>query len=124
MRANVRINPVTLQCWEPKAGEGCEIAGVPGRDEPGIEVEMPLESEDGGLPTGRAKDTVKLEDGTEVSSPNFLTRFERPRLTRNRSADLCINYQLRITQHFRSSFFTPLRPSPLTPSKSPHSIRL
>ncbi|GAA5980267.1 hypothetical protein JCM5350_000892 [Sporobolomyces pararoseus] len=67
MRANVPINPISLQLWEPKAGEGCEIAGVPGRDEPGIEVEMPLESEDGGLPTGRAKDTVKLEDGTEIS---------------------------------------------------------
>ncbi|GAA6015058.1 hypothetical protein JCM11491_001644 [Sporobolomyces phaffii] len=68
MNARVPIHPVSLQIWEPPAGQGCEIAGVPGSDEPGIEIEMPLESTDGGgLVTGRAKDVVKLDDGTEVT---------------------------------------------------------
>lgn len=69
MSAKVPIHPISLQVWEPKEGEGCEIAGVPGKNEPGVEVEMPLEMEDGaeaGLVTGRTKDTVKLDDGSEV----------------------------------------------------------
>ncbi|GAA6050184.1 hypothetical protein JCM3770_000443 [Rhodotorula araucariae] len=71
MRARVPIDPSTLQLWEPAPGEGVEIAGVPGRDEPGIEVEMPLEQDDGsaagGLVTGRARDVVKLDAGGEVA---------------------------------------------------------
>ncbi|GAA5941667.1 hypothetical protein JCM1841_006921 [Sporobolomyces salmonicolor] len=71
MHARVPIDPVTLLPWEPEEGEGVEIAGVPGRDEPGIEIEMPLEfgnaSAKGGLVTGRAKDIVKLDDGSEVT---------------------------------------------------------
>ncbi|GAA5878598.1 hypothetical protein JCM16303_002137 [Sporobolomyces ruberrimus] len=71
MKANIPIDPVSLQVWEPATGQGCEIAGVPGTDEPGIEIEMPLEFEDergeGGLVTGRTKDVVKLEDGSEVT---------------------------------------------------------
>lgn len=85
LRARVPIDPWSLQPWEPTPGEGCEIAGVPGRDEAGIEVEMPLETGEGGgeagLVTGRAKDVVKLSDGSEVCSlPPFRT-FPRPALT-------------------------------------------
>ncbi|GAA6002413.1 hypothetical protein JCM10207_001107 [Rhodosporidiobolus poonsookiae] len=71
MRARVPVDPISLLPWEPKEGEGVEIAGVPGRDEPGIEVEMPLETGGGGaeagLVTGRPRDVVKLEDGSEVT---------------------------------------------------------
>lgn len=68
MRARVPIDPLTLQVWEPPAGQGVEIAGVPGRDEPGVMVEMPLDaaSGQGGLVTGNARDVVRLGDGTEV----------------------------------------------------------
>lgn len=68
MRARVPIDPLTLQVWEPPAGQGVEIAGVPGKDEPGVMVEMPLDAASGrgGLVTGSARDTVRLEDGTEV----------------------------------------------------------
>lgn len=72
MKANVPIDPISLQVWEPRnPGQGCEIAGVPGKDEPGIEIEMPLESNhqgSSGLVTSRVKDLVKLEDGKEVSN--------------------------------------------------------
>lgn len=72
MRARVPIDPYSLQLWEPAPGEGAEIAGVPGRDEPGIEIEMPLDGGDGstngGLVTGRPKDIVRLDDGSEVRS--------------------------------------------------------
>ncbi|GAA6002233.1 uncharacterized protein JCM10292_000820 [Rhodotorula paludigena] len=71
MRARVPIDPYSLQLWEPAPGEGAEIAGVPGRDEPGIEIEMPLDggegSANGGLVTGRAEDIVQLDDGSEVA---------------------------------------------------------
>ncbi|GAA5907805.1 uncharacterized protein JCM6883_001899 [Sporobolomyces salmoneus] len=67
MKAHIPIDPVSLQVWEPRVGEGCEIAGVPGKDEPGIEVEMPLDLGEGGLVTGRTKDTVELEDGTKIT---------------------------------------------------------
>ncbi|BGP39916.1 hypothetical protein JCM10450v2_003893 [Rhodotorula kratochvilovae] len=71
MHARVPVDPITLQLWEPAPGEGVEIAGVPGRDEPGIEVEMPLEQGDGsaagGLVTGRSRDVVRLDDGAEVT---------------------------------------------------------
>ncbi|GAA6042290.1 hypothetical protein JCM8097_000617 [Rhodosporidiobolus ruineniae] len=70
MRARVPLDPLTLMPWEPKPGEGAEIAGVPGRDEAGIEVELPLETgeggAEGGLVTGRPRDVVKLDDGSEV----------------------------------------------------------
>ncbi|GAA5869696.1 hypothetical protein JCM8547_005108 [Rhodosporidiobolus lusitaniae] len=71
MRARVPIDPYSLQPWEPGPGEGVEIAGVPGADEPGIEVEMPLETgggnAQGGLVTGMPKDVVKLDNGTEIT---------------------------------------------------------
>ncbi|BGP31927.1 hypothetical protein JCM10296v2_003706 [Rhodotorula toruloides] len=70
MRARVPIDPLTLLPWEPEAGQGVEIAGVPGRDEAGIEVEMPLEASEGGgagLVTGNSTDVVKLDDGSEVT---------------------------------------------------------
>ncbi|BGO93994.1 hypothetical protein NBRC10512_003626 [Rhodotorula toruloides] len=70
MRARVPIDPLTLLPWEPEAGQGVEIAGVPGRDEAGIEVEMPLEASEGGaagLVRRNAQDVVKLEDGSEVT---------------------------------------------------------
>ncbi|GAA5916682.1 hypothetical protein JCM6882_002265 [Rhodosporidiobolus microsporus] len=71
MRAKVPIDPISLLPWEPNEGEGVEIAGVPGKDEPGIEVEMPLDSGEGGasagLVTGNAKDVVKLDNGEEVT---------------------------------------------------------
>ncbi|BGP24508.1 methylitaconate delta-isomerase [Rhodotorula toruloides] len=70
MRARVPIDPITLLPWEPEPGQGIEIAGVPGRDEAGIEVEMPLEAGergDAGLVTGNVQDVVKLEDGSEVT---------------------------------------------------------
>lgn len=72
MKAHIPIDPVSLQVWEPRVGEGCEIAGVPGKDEPGIEVEMPLDLGEGGLVTGRTKDTVELEDGTKVNSLSLM----------------------------------------------------
>lgn len=81
MKANIPIDPVSLQVWEPATGQGCEIAGVPGKEEPGIEIEMPLEFEDergeGGLVTGRTKDVVKLEDGSEVSPTLFPPKLLR-----------------------------------------------
>ncbi|KWU46289.1 DUF453-domain-containing protein [Rhodotorula sp. JG-1b] len=70
MRARVPIDPYSLQLWEPAPGEGAEIAGVPGRDEPGVMVEMPLHGGaggKGGLVTGNLKDQVRLGDGTEVT---------------------------------------------------------
>lgn len=70
MRARVPIDPYSLQLWEPAPGEGAEIAGVPGRDEPGVMVEMPLDGGAGGqsgLVTGNVKDRVRLGDGTEVT---------------------------------------------------------
>ncbi|GAA6060511.1 hypothetical protein JCM10212_005592 [Sporobolomyces blumeae] len=77
MRAHVPIDPVSLQVYEPARGRGVEIAGVPGRDEPGIEVEMPLDFDaspggteaKGGLVTGRATDVVSLpdDDGATVT---------------------------------------------------------
>ena len=70
MRARVPIDPYSLQLWEPAPGEGAEIAGVPGRDEPGVMVEMPLDGGaggKGGLVTGNVKDRVRLEDGAEVT---------------------------------------------------------
>ncbi|GAA5981795.1 hypothetical protein JCM10908_004611 [Rhodotorula pacifica] len=73
MRAQVPIDPYSLQVWEPAPGEGAEIAGVPGRDEPGVVVEMPLEETGddvkNGLVTGNRQDVVRLgdEDGTEVT---------------------------------------------------------
>lgn len=71
MRARVPVDPYSLQAWEPPRGEGVAIAGVPGRDEAGIEVEMPLEGGEavGGLVTGNARDVVKLDDGSEVRVP-------------------------------------------------------
>ncbi|BGP15985.1 hypothetical protein JCM10213_004801 [Rhodosporidiobolus nylandii] len=75
MRARVPLDPITLLPWVPEPGKGVEIAGVPGRDEPGVEVEMPLDGagEGGtGLVTGRPVDMVKLEDGKEVEI-SFLT---------------------------------------------------
>ncbi|GAA6024994.1 hypothetical protein JCM8202_002180 [Rhodotorula sphaerocarpa] len=69
MRARVPLDPLSLQIWEPPAGQGAEVAGVPGRDEPGIMVEMPLDgsAEKGGLVTGQPRDVVRLDDGTEVT---------------------------------------------------------
>lgn len=69
MRARVPIDPYSLQLWEPAPGEGAEIAGVPGRDEPGVMVEMPLDGAGakGGLITGNVKDRVRLGDGAEVT---------------------------------------------------------
>ncbi|GAA5944928.1 uncharacterized protein JCM15063_001994 [Sporobolomyces koalae] len=67
MRARVPIDPVSLQIYEPSPGQGCEIAGVPGRDESGIEIEMPLEEGEAGLVTGRTRDVVRLDDGSEVT---------------------------------------------------------
>lgn len=70
MRAHVPIDPYSLQLWEPEPGHGVEIAGVPGRDEPGVMVEMPLEDagdSPGGLVTGNARDTVRLADGTDLT---------------------------------------------------------
>lgn len=69
MRARVPLDPHSLQVWEPAPGEGCTIAGVPG-EEVGIEVEMPIEvveGVEGGLVTGRARDSVTLH-GVEVRS--------------------------------------------------------
>jgi 2-methylaconitate cis-trans-isomerase PrpF len=70
MRARVPIDPYSLELWEPFPGEGAEIAGVPGRDEPGVMVEMPLDGgagAEGGLVTGNLEDKVRLGDGTEVT---------------------------------------------------------
>ncbi|GAA5977652.1 hypothetical protein JCM11641_006890 [Rhodosporidiobolus odoratus] len=71
MRARVPLDPITLHPWEPAPGEGVGIAGVPGKEESGIEVEMPLEVTGGiarsGLVTGRPTDTVKLENGREIT---------------------------------------------------------
>ncbi|GAA5824209.1 hypothetical protein JCM11251_001568 [Rhodosporidiobolus azoricus] len=71
MKARVPIDPISLLPWEPNEGEGVEIAGVPGKDEPGIEVEMPLDAGDGcasaGLVTGSARNVVQLDNGEEVT---------------------------------------------------------
>ncbi|GAA5907229.1 hypothetical protein JCM8208_006725 [Rhodotorula glutinis] len=77
MRARVPVDPYSLQAYEPAPGEGVAIAGVPGSDEPGIEVEMPLEQGEadararGGLVTGNARDVVRLDDGSEVNVSVF-----------------------------------------------------
>ncbi|GAA5846024.1 hypothetical protein JCM9279_004760 [Rhodotorula babjevae] len=77
MRARIPVDPYSLQAWEPAPGEGVAIAGVPGCDEPGIEVEMPLEEGEaderarGGLVTGSARDVVRLDDGSEVTVSIF-----------------------------------------------------
>lgn len=71
VKARVPIDPVSLQVYEPdEPGRGCRIAGVPGQDEPGIEVELPLGSSGGrggALVTGRAKDVVPMDDGHRVT---------------------------------------------------------
>ncbi|GAA5942106.1 hypothetical protein JCM3775_007403 [Rhodotorula graminis] len=77
MRARVPVDPYSLQVWEHAPGEGVAIAGVPGCDEPGIEVEMPLKQGEsgararGGLVTGNARDVVRLDDSSEVTVSVF-----------------------------------------------------
>ncbi|KAM0746909.1 DUF453-domain-containing protein [Meredithblackwellia eburnea MCA 4105] len=89
MAARVPIDPVTLRLWEPAEGEGCEIAGVPGKDEPPIEVEMPLDGGDSYLVTGNARDIVNVEGRdipvSIVSSglPNVFVQLESLNLPSN-----------------------------------------
>lgn len=67
MKARVPLHPWTLQPWEPPAGQGAQIAGVPGTAA-GIEVELPMETGEGGgngLVTGRPTDEVEI-DGHKV----------------------------------------------------------
>lgn len=67
MKARVPVDPVTLEVWEPESGEGTVIAGVPG-EALGIEIELPIEEvegTEGGLVTGRPRDTITVE-GKEV----------------------------------------------------------
>lgn len=58
--ARVPLHPTTLEVWEPEAGKGCVIAGVPG-EAAGIILELPL-AEGGGLMTGNVQDLVEFED--------------------------------------------------------------
>lgn len=125
MRAKVPIHPISLQVWEPKEGEGCEIAGVPGKNEPGVEVEMPLEMEDGaeaGLVTGRTKDTVTFDDGSEVSRPCILKLLRFEILTRFLMTGDRFDSVLWITQHFPSPLLPPLPAPSLTTSQSPNAV--
>lgn len=67
MKARVPVDPVTLEVWEPESGEGTVIAGVPG-EALGIEIELPIEEvegTEGGLVTGRPRDTITVE-GKEI----------------------------------------------------------
>ncbi|KAK4056899.1 hypothetical protein OIO90_002149 [Microbotryomycetes sp. JL221] len=64
LKANVPINPITLQPWIPEPGQGLQIAGVPERGA-GIQIETPLESSDQAsnpLVTGNVMDTIEFQD--------------------------------------------------------------
>jgi 2-methylaconitate cis-trans-isomerase PrpF len=60
MRARVPIDPTTFEIWDNKE-DLIQIAGVPG-EAAGIELEMPLVADDGGLVTGNVKDIIKMND--------------------------------------------------------------
>lgn len=89
LRARVPIDPLTLQVWEPKEGEGCVIAGVPGEGV-GVEVEMPIQvvpGVEGGLVTGRPQDSIEL-DGQIVSPslPHLLAALTKLLRSQSRSS--------------------------------------
>ena len=116
MRARVPVDPFSLQAWEPAPGEGVAVAGVPGCDEPGIEVEMPLEQGEvdvrgrGGLVTGNARDVVRLDDGGEVR-----LLFALPLLDQSTSA--CLTSRVRPLQ-ITVSVFTSGLPNIFIPLSS------
>jgi 2-methylaconitate cis-trans-isomerase PrpF len=65
LTARVLVDPLSLQLYEPPAGNGARIAGVPGEAAP-VEVELPLETGgSGGLVTGNPVDVVDI-DGHKV----------------------------------------------------------
>ena len=80
------IDPICLQVWEPEAGKGVKIAGVP-EEAAAIECEMPLEVEEdgqdtGGLLTGEASTSIMV-DGKKVRCLNIALMLLTDQLIRS-----------------------------------------
>ena len=84
---------------------------------------MPLEMEDGaeaGLVTGRTKDTVTFDDGSEVSRPCILKLLRFEILTRFLMTGDRFDSVLWITQHIPTPILSLVPITSLTPPKPPH----
>lgn len=121
LRARVPMDPLTLQVWEPKEGEGCVIAGVPGEGV-GVEVEMPIQvipGVEGGLVTGRPVDSIDL-NGITVSFPPSPPCFNRTNVTYR----TYVSSDPNLDPLLRSPQYIPLNLFPLSPTQPPHTPHL